>query len=152
MEYKYSINDIASKTKVSKQSLYSLIKKNQEFISKNSRRIQRKIYYNQEAFNFFINYYQPGATEETAQEAVETPQAVEEKETVDTSATEQIAALKAEIEELKRKLSETEAERKELLQQNGALILTVQQQQQEKMLLLPAPKKTIRERIFGKKA
>lgn len=152
MEYKYSINDIASKTKVSKQSLYNLIKKNQEFINKNSRRIQRKIYYNQEALNFFINYYQPGSTEETAQEAVETPQAVEEKETVDTSATEQIAALKAEIEELKKKLSETEAERKELLQQNGALILTVQQQQQEKMLLLPAPKKTIRERLFGKKA
>ena len=146
MEYKYTINDIARETKVSTQSLYSLIKKNKEFINKNSTRKQRKIYYNQEALNFFINYYQPEIAQETAQETIQ-----EEKAEISNKAVEEIEALKAEIEDLKRQLSEKEAERKELLQQNGALILTIQQQQQEKMLLLPAPKKTLRERIFGKK-
>ena len=59
MSYDYTINDIAEKTNVSLQSCYGLIKKNREFIDNNSVRRHRKIYYNQEVMNFFIDYYQP---------------------------------------------------------------------------------------------
>lgn len=148
MEYKYTINEIASKTKVSLQSLYTLIKKNKEFINDHSRRKQRKVFYDQEAFDFFMEYYGQESHDETPSEGTETAPEDEKKE---SESQEQISALKAEIEALKAKLEDTEKERKELLQQNGALILTIQQQQQEKMLLLPAPRKTIWDRVFGKR-
>ena len=61
----------------------------------------------------------------------------------------EIDTLKAEIDALRKQLDAKEEERKELLRQNGALILTISQLQQEKLLLLPAPKKTISERVKG---
>lgn len=152
MEYKYTINDIASKTKVSIQSLYALIKKNKEFINNHSRRKQRKVFYDQEAFNFFMEYYGQGLQDELSSESLETASEAKIDEKKESESQEQISALKAEIEALKAKLEDTEKERKELLQQNGALILTIQQQQQEKMLLLPAPKKSLWDRVFSKRS
>ncbi len=147
MEYKYSINDIQRKTNVSLQSLYNLIKKNQEFIRNNSTRKQRKIYYNQAALDFFVSYYKP-------EEAPEEPQKAEKQAAVSTSADSPIDALKAEndalkaeIDALKKQLESKEAERLELLRQNGALILTLQQEKQEKMLLLPPPRKSFSEKV-----
>ena len=61
----------------------------------------------------------------------------------------ELAALQAQIDELKKKLSDSEEERKELLRQNGALLLMLQQEKQEKALLLPAPRKTIAEKLKG---
>ena len=61
----------------------------------------------------------------------------------------ELAALQAQIDELKKKLSDSEEERKELLRQNGALLLMLQQEKQEKALLLPAPRKTIAEKSKG---
>ena len=55
MEYKYTINDISETVKISKPSLYALIKKNSAFIKDNSIRKQRKIYYNQAVMDFFNN-------------------------------------------------------------------------------------------------
>lgn len=152
MEYKYTINEIASKTKVSLQSLYTLIKKNKEFINDHSRRKQRKVFYDQEALNFFMEYYGQESHDETPLEGSEKAPEAEKSVKKESESQEQIAALKAEIEALKTQLEEKEKERKELLQQNGALILTIQQQQQEKMLLLPGPKKSFWDRVFGKRA
>ena len=147
MSYEYTINDIQTKCKVSLQSLYTFIKKNKDFINENSTRKQRKIYYNQAALDFFVSYYKP-------EEAPEEPQKAEEQAAVSTSADSRIKeleaaneALKAEISTLKSQLESKEAERIELLRQNGALILTLQQEKQEKMLLLPAPKKSISEKV-----
>lgn len=145
MENQYTINQIADMVKVSKQSLYNLIKKNQSFINENSRRIQRKVYYNQSALDFFVAYYNGEGAPETPQNAEETLPSADMTEALKA----EIDALKAEIGTLRKQLDAKEEERKELLRQNGALILTVQQQQQEKMLLLPAPKKSIGERIKG---
>ena len=147
MEYPYTINDIKSKTNVSLQSLYNLIKKNREFIDKNSTHKQRKIYYNQSVMDFFTNYYNAEATPETPPEA-------EEHAKEETSAHLRIealeaekAALQAEISALRKQLEAKEAERLELLHANGALILTLQQEKQEKMLLLPGPKKSFADKV-----
>lgn len=147
MEYPYTINDIKSETKVSLQSLYTLIKKNQPFIRENSIRKQRKIYYNQSAMDFFTSYY-------LSDHAPETPQMAEEQAEKEPSAQFRIEALEAEknalqaeIDALKKQLEAKETERLELLRQNGALILTLQQEKQEKMLYLPSPKKSFGEKV-----
>ena len=147
MEYPYTINDIKTATQVSLQSLYTLIKKNQSFIKDNSIRKQRKIYYNQTAMDFFTSYY-------NAEQLPETPPEAEEHAEKEPSALFRIEALEAErdalqaeINALKKQLEAKEAERLELLRQNGALILTLQQEKQEKMLLLPAPKKSFSDKV-----
>lgn len=161
MNYPYTINDLTRNCQVSTQSIYNLIKKNKDFINDNSTRKQRKIYYNQEVMDFFLSYYGQEATENPliSDHGAERPSTKGEKSLSDSSSTDEpaesrIKALESEIEEKKAEitrlndlLTAKEAERKELLTQNGALILTIQQLQQEKMLLLPAPKKTIGEKV-----
>lgn len=164
MEYQYTINDIKDAVKVSLQSLYTLIKKNQAFINENSIRKQRKIYYNQAAMDFFVSYYIPeqdqeegkiptspldlGKAEAKAENPVKKTSYREEEQQARIDALQvEIKALHAQIDALKEQLTAKENERLELLRQNGALILTIQQQQQEKMLLLPAPKKSLGERV-----
>ena len=164
MEYKYTINDISATVKISKPSLYALIKKNSTFISDNSVRRQRKIYYNQAVMDFFISYYSPelpsaigkkefGAevphTEvPEAENSLEKPSYREEEQQARIDALQvEIKALQTEIDTLRKQLDDKEEERKELLRQNGALILTISQLQTEKQLLLPAPKRSIGERV-----
>lgn len=166
MDFKYTINDIKAAVNVSLQSLYTLIRKNQAFISENSMRKQRKIYYNQKVMDFFVSYYLP---EQSTEEGKISPLAEDlsikaekaEKTLSETSYREEeqqaridalqveIKALHAEIDTLRKQLDDKEEERKELLRQNGALILTISQLQQEKQLLLPAPKRSIGERVKG---
>ena len=161
MNYPYTINDLASNCKVSTQSIYNLIRKNQAFINDNSVRRQRKIYYNQTAMDFFLSYYGKATTESSVEEkkSAEIPrpegeQSPAESSSVDDPAASRIKALESELEakeaEIKRLndlLAAKETERIELLNQNGALILTLQQEKQEKMLLLPAPRKPFKERF-----
>lgn len=161
MEFQYDINQIATQCKVSKQSLYTLIKKNYEFINENSTRRQRKIYYNQAVMDFFIAYYQPVAEWHPKDENLPTAEwhpkdekslpltasIGEPPEDQLTALQRKIEALEAEIEALKKDLSSKEEERKELIRQNGALILTLQQEKQEKQLFLPSPKKSFGEKI-----
>jgi len=163
MEYQYTINDIKAAVKVSLQSLYTLIKKNQAFINENSIRKQRKIYYNQAAMDFFVSYYSPDTEKKIPDEVIDTDMAEEEaeKSLSESSYREEeqkaridalhaeIGTLHAEIDTLRKQLDDKEEERKELLRQNGALILTISQLQTEKQLLLPAPKRSIGERVKG---
>lgn len=164
MEYPYTINDIRAVVKVSQQSLYNLIKKNQTFIRDNSTRKQRKIYYNQAAMDFFISYYQPElSTEEGKKELLaedcDTNPTEAEKSLLERSYREEeqearidalqveIKALQGKLDALQKQLDAKEAERVELLRQNGILCLTLQQEKAEKMLLLPSPKKTLGEKV-----
>lgn len=164
MEYPYTINDIRAVVNVSQQSLYNLIKKNKSFFQDNSTRKQRKIYYSQAAMDFFVSYYQPvinlNETEEHIKNLNETegqdnkenpsinPNETEGREESQTSALKaQIDALHAQIDLLQKQLDAKEAERVELLRQNGILCLTLQQEKAEKMLLLPSPKKTLGEKV-----
>ena len=161
MENRYTITQVSSTCKVSKQSLYKFINKNKTFIDENSTRIHRIVYYNQAAMNFFLAYYQPdekpkipisAMNMDTAEGRpenpfVEAPQSDEPPEVQLTALQRKIDALKAEIDALKKELNAKEEERKELIRQNGALILTLQQEKQEKQLFLPSPKKTLSEKL-----
>jgi len=166
MNYQYTINDIAAEVKVSKQSLYTLIKKNQAFVNENSTRKQRKVYYNQAVMDFFVSYYSassPDKAENPRQDISNGGEVLangENPPSMAPSADElykskldalhaEIDALHAEIDKLRRNLDEKEEERKELIRQNGALILTLQQEKQEKQLFLPAPKKSIGDKLKG---
>ena len=171
MNYPFTIEDLASKCQVTKQSIYNLISKNKEFVKENSKKQGRKIKYNQAVLDLFLGYYdklEEAPAEETITPEAEQPTEAPEKPTEAPAAEStpeapeapaeglqaQIEALQGQVRELKEQLAAKEAERLELLKQNGALILTIQQQQQERMLLLPAPKKSIGERfkgLFGKK-
>ncbi len=168
MNFPYSINDLSSKCQVSKQSIYNLISKNKDFINENSTRQGRKIKYNQAVLDKFLAYYdklaeEAAATEEAPQQPEIAPIAAPDdsqgentpgtKEAITAPLEAEITTLRKEVEGLKQQLAAKEAERLELLKQNGALILTLQQEKQEKLLLLPGPKKTIGERfrgLFGK--
>ena len=163
MEYKYLITDIQEKTKVSITSLTTFKNKHKDFFNNNSTRKHRKIYYNQAAMDFFLSYYAPDTdTEKKIPDKIidtDTRGGIAEKSPLESSYKEEeqqaridalqveIKALHEEIDALKEQLAAKENERLELLRQNGALILTIQQQQQEKMLLLPAPKRSLGERV-----
>ena len=160
MEFKYLITDIQAKTKVSITSLNAFKNKHKDFFNVNSTRKQRKIYYNQAAMDMFVSYYCPDTEddiykndeeEEGYAEGVKSPledtSRSKPHESKSDALKAEIEALKAEIEALRKQLDAKEAERVELLRQNGALILTLQQEKQEKMLLLPPPKKSLGEKV-----
>jgi septal ring factor EnvC (AmiA/AmiB activator) len=168
MEIRYTINQISSACKVSKQSLYKFINKNKTFINENSTRNHRIIYYNQAAMDFFLAYYQPDRktdseeipvsdiekntaekrAEKQAEKApIEAPQTEQPPEGQLNALERKIAALEAEIETLRKQLDASETEKKELLRQNGEVLLLLQMEKQEKQLFLPAPKKSFSERV-----
>ena len=163
MEYSYDIQDLSRLTNVSKATIYANIKKNQEFFKENSRReksentkTKPKVKFNQVALDFLLSQY---GKKESA-ESMEGPSNLSENASKNDSEKEadqiliktlqaKIEALEAKIEALEKELASKEGERKELLNQNGALLLLLSQEKQEKALLLPAPKKSIGERIKG---
>ena len=174
MDYPYTVNDIITKFHISKTIFYAKVKKNPDFFTANSIKIKAEgeknkpfTRYNQAVFDFFASQY---GTEEavsavpdavlkkilqeggggTPTEAPETPPESFFSPADDVKPTQEDKnALQAKIEALEAKLAEAEAERKELISQNSHLLLLLSQEKQEKQLLLPAPKKTIRERIKG---
>ena len=169
MENQYNIDQISRICKVSKQSIYSLIKKNKDFINDNSTRNHRVVYYNQAAMDFFTSYYCPEQTQQSnndninqttaetrapegepetpVETPVKGPQADEPPEAQPEALQRKIDALEAEIEALRKQLNASEEERRELLRQNGAILLVLQQEKQEKQLFLPAPRKALSERV-----
>lgn len=157
MEYPYTIEDLSSKCKVSKQSIYSLIKKNQEFVKNNSSKSGKKIKYNQDVLNRFLDYYGMKEAEETSANAPETPieaenapQKAEETSAnspQDNNAQDQIKALEGQIEALKQELAATREQNKELIRQNGQVLLLLQEEKQEKLKLLPSPKQGLIKRL-----
>lgn len=177
MENQYTADQITGICKVSKASFYELKKKNKDFINKNSTRLHRIVYYNQAVLDFFLAYYQPdektesgkipvsdtdtdtdkkepvfsmSMTAEASQAEnppVEAPQTEEPPEGQENPLQRKIDALEAELEALRKQLENTEAEKKELLRQNGEVLLLLQMEKQEKQLFLPAPRKTLMDRV-----
>lgn len=176
MENRYTITQVSSACKVSKQSLYKFINKNKTFIDENSARIHRIVYYNQAAMDFFLAYYQPDkkpesekipisdtdtdtdkkepdfsmneiTAEEPENSPVEAPQTDEPQEGQLNTLQRKIDALEAEIVALRKQLDASETEKKELLRQNGEVLLLLQMEKQEKQLFLPAPRKTLVDRV-----
>ena len=177
MEYPYDIQDLSNDCGISKASVYAFIKKNKDFFEDNSIRVREsetstkpKVKYNQVAMDFLLAHYgKKDSKEAQAREVLSNDFSMESREVASnlrenapTSASEKeadqipiealktkISALEAKIEALEKELASKEEERKELLKQNGALLLLLSQEKQEKALFLPAPKKSIGERIKG---
>lgn len=157
MDFPYTIEDLSSRCKVSKQSIYSLIKKNQEFVKKNSTRKGKKVKYNQEVLNLFLDYYGVNEAEDPSQkdpekaiEAEKDPQKAEDQSATSPQEKDpegKIKALESEIEALKRELAAAREQNTELIRQNGQVLLLLQEEKQEKMKLLPAPKQGIIKKI-----
>lgn len=157
MNFPYTIKDISSKVKKSEQSLYTLIKKNQDFIKQNSHKEGRFVRYNQAVMDWFIDYY--GAKQEEQQEEQQQePQETAQKGRQEASSTPaedlsvellkaKIEALEGENAALRERLNDSEEERKELRQQVGMALSALQQEKQEKMLFLPSPRKTFAEKV-----
>lgn len=157
MDYPYDIQALSSKCKVSKASIYNLIKKNQEFVKQNSTKIKNektnskpKVMYNQAVLDLFLEYYnlRPGGdTTAPVADALRGNAdgcytAPAESEGSNTAANEN-----ATITALEKKIAVLEEQINELLKQNGHLLLLLSQEKAEKQQLLPAPKKTFRERF-----
>lgn len=161
MEYPYSIKDISSKVGKTVQSLYTLIKRNQEFINQNSKKEGRFIKYNQAVLDWFINYYGVSTEDATHQETQEDAQdgfkqaaAASSDETALIEANARIAVLEAENKELRDRLAKCEAEREAANQNLGMALSALTLEKQEKMLLLPPPRRSLMAAIksaFAKK-
>lgn len=167
MNYQYSIEDLATCCKVSKQSIYNLINKNKEFVKENSKKQGRKVKYNQAILDLFLDYYgklseepetaehqdpPPQEPEEIQEDAPEAPGRPEEQEEASPSVEAlkaEIEALEAEVKDLQAKYDKCEAERQMLLQQNAVMVMVLKQEKDEKQMLLPAPKRSFTQRILG---
>lgn len=154
MEYPYSIKDLASKVNKTQQSLQKFLKKNSEFVNHHTLQTGRFKMYDQAVMDKVIGYYTGVPASEEASDAAET---AEEKGSAEMEALAarvaeleaEVSTKDAEIARLKADLTAAEEERKEMIRQNGSLLLLLQEEKQEKMLLLPAPKKSIWQRIAG---
>ena len=152
MEYPYTIKSLASKVGKTEQSLQKFLKKNSQFVNQHTFQSGRFKRYDQAVMDLVADYYKL-PQEVTAASDPDEPSVSEELEKQDDSA-ERISELETEleqarkeIEDLKSQLSSAEEERKEMVRQNASLLLLLQEEKQEKMLLLPAPKKTLRQKL-----
>ena len=147
MEYPYSIKDISSKVGKTVQSLYTLIKRNQEFINQNSKKEGRFIKYNQAVLDWFINYYGVSTADATPQDAQKDAQDAS-KLAADASSDEMS------LIEAKARIAKCDAEREAANQNLGRALSALTLEKQEKMLLLPPPRRSLMAAIksaFAKK-
>lgn len=143
--YKYNISNLSTFTGKSKQSLYKLIKQNDAFFASHRQKEQQNVYFDEEAKAWFLKHY---GIEEDASKT----DAREEKNQGSTSSKDylqKIQELEEQVADLKERLRLAEEDHRELMKQHSLALLALQQEKQEKLMLLPAPKKTITERIKG---
>lgn len=139
MEGYFSIAQIASKVKRSKQAIYKLISNNQELgeiLPDNTITVGKGKQYSKTVLDWITEYYEriadsEGDSQEQEEEARAGADQVE------------MALLRQEVEHLKEKLAitekqleESQAEKKEMRQENGALLMLLAQEKQEKQQLL----------------
>lgn len=137
MEGYFSIAQIASKVKRSKQAIYKLISNNQELgkiLPDNTIAVGKGKQYSKVVLDWITNYY------EQINESEGENQEQEEQTSVDQV---EMALLRQQVEHLKEKLAmaekqleEVQAEKRDMRQENGALLLLLAQEKQEKQQLL----------------
>lgn len=178
MKEYYTVYDLITTFKISKETFYKVKGKNKQLFTENAIKVREEgksgkpvFKYNQSVFDFLASQYGKGEDEKsaplskkillevdtTSPEAhaqtqtrpIERPQEAEEGESIDKSAQTKIEALQAEIKALKAQLEKAEKEKAEKENQLGIALLCLQQEKAEKQLLLPAPKKGIGARIKG---
>ena len=166
MNFPFTIKDISSKVKKSEQSLYTLIKKNQEFIKQNSHKEGRFIKYNQAVLDWFVEYYgaaqDDGSQQESSQQGTTTETAQEGRQEASSKQVEDLSCqlLQAKIEalealnaELRDRIAFLEKERSDLQAQMGLSLhlLKQEKEEKEKLLLLPPPQQQPQRKTFVEK-
>ena len=141
MEGYFSIAQIASKVRRSKQAIYKLISNNQELgkiLPDNTITIGKGKQYSKAVLDWITEYYERIADSEgESQEAEEEARAGADHV--------EMALLRQEVEHLKEKLAMTEKmledvreEKRDLHKQNNGLVVLLAQEKKEKQLLLQA--------------
>lgn len=166
MDYPFTIKDISSKVKKTEQSLYSLIKKNQDFIKQNSKKEGRFTKYNQAVMDWFVSYYgaaqDDGSQQESSQQGTTTETAQEGRQEASSKQVEDLSCqlLQAKIEalealnaELRDRIAFLEKERSDLQAQMGLSLhlLKQEKEEKEKLLLLPPPQAQPQRKTFVEK-
>ena len=166
MDYPLTIKDISSKVKKTEQSLYSLIKKNQDFIKQNSKKEGRFTKYNQAVMDWFVSYYgaaqDDGSQQESSQQGTTTETAQEGRQEASSKQVEDLSCqlLQAKIEALEALNAELlyrsaflEKERSDLQAQMGLSLhlLKQEKEEKEKLLLLPPPQAQPQRKTFVEK-
>ena len=138
MEGYFSIAQIASKVRRSKQAIYKLISNNQEIgkiLPNNTITVGKGKQYSKVVLDWITNYY-----EQITESEGESQEQEEEQTSVDQV---EMALLRQQVEHLKEKLAmaekqleEVQAEKRDMRQENGALLLLLAQEKQEKQQLL----------------
>ena len=137
-----SVKQLCEKANISQQTFYRLIRDSKEFsalVEQNRQRKSNGYRYDTPVLKWLLSYYERENASEPPAEAPDTSS---------TSALEaERDALRVELEALLARFDAVEAERKELLAQNGRLLLLLSQEKQEKQALLPPPRVPLVERI-----
>ena len=156
MDYPYKLEDLSRLVKISNQTVYRIIKKNQDFFKDNSKKVKGKTkpitLYNQAALDFLLAQYgekrdniitpevaggsfiDGERTDDIILTAVvggtstELPSEPQKHEETPPEAAATITALQTKIEALEAQIEALEAERRELVKQNGNILLLLSQE------------------------
>lgn len=157
---RYTTKDLLEVSKTSLQSINKLFKSNSELkeLAKEHKKVEnRNVFYDEVIYEWFCRRYEKktkslmengvaGGNFENENQNIPLdtpPSSLPQEEETKT----ELEILKEENARLKEELEKVEAERKQLLEQNGNLLLLLSQEKAEKQKLLPPPRKTIGERI-----
>ena len=156
----YTIKEITKIVDRTEPSIYALIRTDKDFFNSHREKTTKGSYkYDEEALERLKNHF--GVSNVVGEGDFEGENGEIPKDTAplhdeNGDLSQKIASLSAELEEMKGKYAalqadfdKVEAERADLLRQNGNLLLLLSQEKAEKQALLPPPRKTIGERIRG---
>lgn len=136
MEGYFSIAQISVKVNRSKQAIYKLISNNQELgkiLPENTIIVGKGKQYSQAVLTWITDYYESVSISEAGSQDAEQ----EGADPLEMALLRQeLAHIKEKLEMTEKQLEEVKAEKKEVYQQNGALLLMLAQEKQEKQQLL----------------
>lgn len=154
----YTLKEITKIVDRSQQTIYALIRTDRDYFDFHRQTSTKGGYkYDEEAVERIKNHFGvsnvvgegdfEGENDEIPNDSGPLPQE-------NDNLSQEIASLSAELEEMKGKYAalqadfdKVEAEKAELLRQNGNLLLLLSQEKAEKQALLPTPRKSIGERL-----
>lgn len=161
---KYSIKDLTSISNTTERAVRNLFKSNKELkelAAEHTITEKRNVFYDSAVYEWFCERYKKSSSEKT--EPLNENKVVEgilndEKQNLleytaplyvrqENEAEKELKELQIKFDELKTRFEKVENERQELLKQNGNLLLLLSQERALTQKYLPAPRKTIGERL-----
>lgn len=153
MEYNHTIRDIATKTGKTTQSIQKLRNKNSEFLSQHTQTRGRFIFFDDTAFEWFLNYYGIETTKASGTISGDAEPTQNSTLGIDTR-DEEITRLMMALEDTKKLLAQAEEQKEKAEEeaqeariQLGIALNVLHDTQQMNNRLLPPPKQSIGTRI-----